>query len=180
MPPICDLCLAGALLYSASADVIVLDCLQGQEQAFDPSTDAPLCVGIPCPAGSTGPAGECVLCPAGTCKPFAGPDACSPCPLKTFQPFPCQADLSDCAPCPVGAFSPPAATACVCNAGYAGNGSVCAPYAPPASPCASHAPQAPSRPCPKLSPAPSAQPAPTSPTPHPRPAFYAPQAAFSD
>ena len=130
VPPICVLRLAGALLYSASADLVVLDCPQSQEQAFDPSTDAPLCVGIPCAAGSTGPAGDCVLCPAGTYKPFAGPDACSPCPLNTFQPLPGRTNLSDCAPCPFGGSSPAAATACVCNAGYAGDGSVCGPCAP--------------------------------------------------
>ena len=120
-PPGCVARFAGVLLVSSSgSEPTPLACPSGQASSTDPATRVPLCVGIPCPPGSTGVPGYCDPCAPGVFKTSTGSAPCAPCPANTFAPTQGSSSLADCLPCQNHSTSPPGASSCTCDAGHTG------------------------------------------------------------
>ncbi len=76
-----------------------------------------------CVAGYTGHGSSCSACNPGTYKAAAGADACVNCAAGTYS---ASSAASRCDACAQHSHSSAGSSACICNAGFTGNGASCA------------------------------------------------------
>lgn len=86
-------------------------CVDGQVVSWDENVGEPVCRGVPCGAGFTGPDGYCQPCPPGLKKDIIGPSPCEPCPPSMFT-----TDGRTCSKCPPNSTGTGAS--CTCDAGF--------------------------------------------------------------
>ena len=114
-------------------------CPDQQVVVLDPGSGLPVCVGIPCDPGSTGPPGYCTLCQSGTYKYWIGEDPCASCTSGSYATGLGGTAASDCLDCPPHAWSLFSSTVCECNAGFiefAAGESMFTEFAGSCEPCA--------------------------------------------
>ena len=126
-------CASAANAVGATSDATCTACEQGTISPSG-STSVSSCVGT-CPAGFTGPAGNCVECVSNTYKSESGSTACTPCGENYVSgsgqaTCKCVAGFTRidcvCTVCPANSASPEgsvAKEACVCVLGYTPGGS---------------------------------------------------------